>query len=106
VPGKGRRYIDARFRDHHREHEAEHRALDAARLAVDARLESMNEFRSAMGDQVGHFPTREVVDARMDALQHRIEEVEIRASRGAIAAGIGSGLAGFVAGAIVVALLS
>ena len=106
-------YVDARLEDHMRVHESEQRALLAAREAVAARLEGMNQFREQMTQQSHTFVTRDVLDAvvkerniRIDHLQDKLDLLAGQAQRAAIAAGIMSGFVGLVAGAVLIRLLT
>ena len=58
--------LDQRF-------DAMQRAIDVAYRASEARLDSVNEFRAQLSDQTRTFVTREVVDARVNALRAELE---------------------------------
>ena len=105
VPVSIRHYVDARFQDHDKQHTAEHRALDAASDAVDARLASMNEFRQSLSDAQNTYVSRAVIDAMDKAMGARIDNLAVQAQRGAIAAGIASGIIGVIGGLIIAGLL-
>ena len=105
VPVSIRHYVDARFDDHDKQHTAEHRALDAATDATDARLAGMNEFRQSLNDAQRNYVSRAVVDAMDRAMGARIDSLAVQAQRGAIAAGIASGIIGVIGGLIVAGLL-
>ena len=100
VPVSIRHYVDARFDDHAAEHRAEHRAVDAAAKATDDRLASVNEFRGQLNDQAATFVSRQVIDAMNSAMNARIDLLTASAQRGAILAGIASGVIGVVGGFI------
>ena len=48
------------------------KAQELASNVLEARLEAMNEFRAAMGDQCGHYITREYYEARHGTLETQI----------------------------------
>ena len=93
-----RHYVDARFADHHKEHQAEQRALDAAAKAVDTRLEGMNEFRASLNDASRTFVTRDVMDVQLDARDDKIDALAASAQRSAMLAGITAGVIGVIGG--------
>ena len=98
VPVRVRDYVDARFADHDKQHQAEHRALDAASAATDARLETMNEFRAALSEAQAHYVTRETFDARLDGARSRVDELAESAQRSAVLAGTAAGIIGVIGG--------
>ena len=100
VNGHVTRYVDARFADHQRQHEAEHRALDAAEKSVSARLAGMNEFRESLNDASRTFVTRDVLDVTVRERNARIDAVAREAQRTAIWAGVAAGVLGVIGGVI------
>lgn len=63
--------MDAKF-------DAQKQAVETANAAMQARFESVNEFRAAMGDQAQKFVTRDVVDANFKDLTRRLGSLEER----------------------------
>jgi len=113
VNGHVIRYVDARFADHDKQHQAEHRALDAASASVNLRLAGMNEFRESLNDASRTFVTRDVLDItvrernqRIDAVANetkaRLDAMRTEAQRAAIAAGV----VGVISGVILAILLA
>jgi len=61
-----REYLESRL-------EATEDALGLARLELERRLASMNEFRDQLREQAAHFVTREALDAQISVLVARME---------------------------------
>jgi hypothetical protein len=57
---------------HIREHAATEEALNKAAAAMEKRLEGMNEFRDQLKTQAASFITRDVFDAKMQAMQDQL----------------------------------
>ena len=103
-----RAYVDARFTDHRRVHESEHRALDAATRSNDKRLDGMNEFRDALRDAQASYVTRELLgevvkerNVQIAALNSRVSDLVANSTRTAITAGVAAGVLGIIGGVIV-----
>jgi hypothetical protein len=81
--------VAASFATHERIHTVEKLQVDKAESAMNKRLEGMNEFRSALQDQASKAVTRELFDAKFDALAEAINKIEKRMAyySGAAAAG-------------------
>jgi len=62
-------YVDTRFN-------ALELSLDKANQVLNARLETMNEFRGQMKDQTATFITRVEFEAKHDSLYNRIESIQ------------------------------
>jgi monoamine oxidase len=67
-----RHEFDVYIAAHRAEHEAESRADERDRTALDRRLEGMNEFREAIRDQQKHFLTVERFEREHELLENRI----------------------------------
>ncbi len=61
-----REYLEARL-------EATEDALALARVELERRLASMNEFRDQLREQAAHFVTREALEAQIRVLEARME---------------------------------
>lgn len=49
------------------------KAIEKAEVATEKRFESVNEFRAQLGDQATRFMPREVAEAKMEDLGHKID---------------------------------
>lgn len=58
-----------------------HLAVNKAEMAMDKRLEGMNEFREALQAQSNTFPTRELMDEKIDVINVRLGGLDTRVSR-------------------------
>jgi biopolymer transport protein ExbB/TolQ len=58
---------------HKDQHAAENRAVTAATVAMDKRLDQMNEFREQLRDQATSFVRRETLDAFIVERRHALE---------------------------------
>jgi hypothetical protein len=94
-------YVDTLFRQYKESHDKEHRliekSVDAARDAMDIRLDHMNEFRAQIQSERGDFVTRERFNAVTEILSTRLGNLEVAFSdfKGRVL-GIGSGIAVFL----------
>lgn len=52
-------------------------SVKVAYASMDKRLEGMNEFRKQINDQSGKFITREAFDAKHDAMEKEIKELQL-----------------------------
>jgi len=57
------------------------KATEVAKVAMERRLEGMNEFRDTLKDQAARFVTQQEFDARLDPLLARISALERSESR-------------------------
>jgi hypothetical protein len=94
------RQLELRYREHNVLTE---KALQAALISNEKRLDIMNEFRGAMADQVSHFASRveiesfkEIVNEKLQAIDKRIDLNEGKQSGLSLGWGILIGLTGFV----------
>lgn len=68
-----RQEIAALREQHARDRETLKTDWERAERANDKRFDSVNEFRSTMSDQAAHYLQREVYEAGMNDLRHRID---------------------------------
>lgn len=80
-----RDYVDIQFRlmqeEIDRRFIAELRAIEAAAVAMERRLDGMNEFRGQLSDTISRFESREYAESQREALRERIEKVESEQSK-------------------------
>lgn len=99
--------LDERNRRYEQRFEASQEALHTALMALEARLQGVNEFRATLSDQASTFATRDQVDAlreAVSALTGRIERAE--GSRAGISTGWAVLIGVVSVGALVVGLLT
>ena len=92
-----RHYVEtlmAQYKHHHaREHELLAESVEHARGAIDARLQSMNEFRAQILSERGTMMLRETYETRHEAVEKRIGALEKGQARLAgVGAAVGVGL--------------
>lgn len=66
---------------HAREHAMTEAALTKAEVAVDKRLEQMNEFRGALSDLSMRMATREMLETNLGALHDKVSAVQSNLSQ-------------------------
>lgn len=57
---------------------SQEKARKISSTAIDARFESVNEFRATLSDQTKDFVTREVIESTNKDVERRISEIESR----------------------------
>lgn len=65
---------EERWEGHRREHDAEFRALNEARMVIDARLADMNELRRQIDRERADYVQQSVLDAQLKGLLAAAEE--------------------------------
>ena len=53
------------------------KAIDVASEAMLLRLESMNEFRSTLKDQAGHFVTRDELETKLSFISEQLKDLQL-----------------------------
>ena len=57
--------------------EAQKIAFEKSETKLNTRLEAMNEFRQAMGDQAKEFMTKDFYEARHDLIQKQVDDLRL-----------------------------
>src|SRR5438309_570739 len=70
------RAVDIALSGHEKLHEADQRALQEARVVIDARLEKLNELRQEVTRDRGEYLRNDVYDSKHENLIKRIQVVE------------------------------
>lgn len=74
--GQIREALSAAQRESDIRFQASEKAIEKAEVATEKRFESVNEFRSQLGDQTATFTPREVHDSEIGTLRGQVEEVK------------------------------
>lgn len=99
--------LDERDRRYEQRFDASQEALRTALMALEGRLQGVNEFRATLSDQAATFATRDQLDALRDAihvLTSRIERAE--GSRAGLSTGWAVLIGVVSVGAVIVGLLT